>query len=100
MSAISRFVEDQPPVLLAHVFITAQSIDTLDFEVLEANAQSLHQHLGKKQLLTCDGDAPFWGELIRLEPSTATAAGLTMLRDRPTLKGTIRIFSVEPAMLQ
>lgn len=100
MSSISRFVEGQPPVILAHVFVTEQTLDALNFEVLEANAQSLHLHIGKKQLLTCDGQTPFWGELICLERCTSTAAGLNMLRDRPTLKGTFKIYPTESATLQ
>jgi hypothetical protein len=61
MSAISRCIEGGPFVLLAHIFIIAQSADALEFEVLEANAQSLHHDIAKKQLLTCDGETPFWG---------------------------------------
>jgi len=100
MAAISRFIEGQPAILLAHAFIIVQGSDALQFEVLEVNATSLHKHIGVKQLLTCDGDEPFWGELIDLQPCTPTATGLALLRDRPALRGTVKIYSGEPQALQ
>ena len=100
MTAISRFVEGHPAILLAHVFVTTQGPEALEFEVLEANATSLHKHVGTKQLLTCGGDEPFWGELVDLKPCTPTAAGLALLKHRPALKGTIKIYSGESNTLQ
>lgn len=100
MTAISRFIEGQPVILLAHVFIIARGSDAIKFEVLEANATSLHKHIGIKQLLTCDGDVPFWGELIDLQSCTPTATGLALLHDRPALRGTVKIYSGEPTELQ
>lgn len=100
MTAISRFIEGQPAILLAHVFIIVQGSGALKFEVLETNAASLHKHIGVKQLLTCDGDEPFWGELIDLQPCTPSAAGLALLRDRTTLRGTVKIYSGESQSLQ
>lgn len=100
MVAISKFIEGQPAILLAHVFIIVQGLDALKFEVLESNAASLHKHIGVIQLLTCDGDEPFWGELIDLQPCISTATGLALLRDRPALRGTVKIYSGEPQALQ
>lgn len=100
MTAISQFIEGQPAILLAHIFIIVQGPDALKFEVLEANATSLHKYIGVKQLLTCNGDEPFWGELIDLQPCTPSAAGLALLRDRPALRGTVKIYSGEPKSLQ
>ena len=100
MTAISQFVEGHPVFLLAHVFVIAQGPEAIEFEVLEANASSLHQHVGAKQLLTCGGDEPFWGELVELTPCISTAVGLALLRDRPALKGAIKIYSGESSTLQ
>jgi len=100
MDAISRLIEGQPAILVAHVHVIAQGSDALKFEVLEANARSLYKHIGVKQLLTCNGHEPFWGELTDLQPCTPSAAGLALLRDRPALRGTVKIYAGEPQALQ
>ncbi len=100
MTAISRFVEGHPAILLAHVFVTAHGPEAIEFEVLEVNATSLHQYVGAELLLTSGDDKPFWGELVDLKPCTPTAPGLALLMDRSALKGTIKIYSGESNTLQ
>jgi len=100
MTAISRFIEGGPVVLLAYVSITKNTREAIVFEVLEVNAPSLHLFIGVKQFLTCDGDEPFWGELVELTPCTPTANGLRLLADRAALRGAIKIYPGKSSTLQ
>lgn len=100
MATISRFIEGGPAVVLAQVFVTARLLDVLEFEILEVNAGSLRDYIGKRNYLTYDNDTPFWGELVTLEPCDSTAPGLRLLRDRPTLKGIIKVFPPDSGCLQ
>lgn len=100
MTALSRLLDSGPFVLLAHVFVTDRTPDTLKFEMLEVNGAGLRNHIGLKHQLSCDGGAPFWGELISLELCESTSPGLAFMRDRPTLKGLVRIYAGEPEHLQ
>ena len=100
MTAISLLEEGRPAFLLAHVFVTAQGAEAIEFEVLESEATSLRNRVGTKLFLTCDGDTPFWGEIQYLTACTPTAPGLGRLADRPVLKGVIKVYSGEPGSLQ
>lgn len=100
MTTISRLVEGGPAVVLAHAYVTSHQRNLLEFEALEVDVRTLHKYLGVKQFLTCDGNVPFWGELVAVTPCTSTHPGLGMLRDRPTLRGTFRIFPNEPSSVQ
>ena len=80
---------------MAHVFVTAAAVDSLEFEVLKVNTGTLQNYIGTKQMLSCDADTPFWGELVSLDSCESTAPGLASMRERPTLKGVLRIFPSE-----
>ena len=100
MAAISIISEGRAATLLANpVYVTSHTQDRVEFEVLETDASALRQVVGTPQLLALDSTA-LWGQLLSLEPCTSTAAGLAMLRDRPALRGTLRIYSGEPASIQ
>jgi hypothetical protein len=100
MAAISKINQSGPAVLLVNAaHITEKRSDLIEFEILDVNSGSLKKLIGEKQLLACD-DSTFWGELISLEPCVSTASGLGLLRNKPTLKGIIRIFPGEPPAAQ
>jgi hypothetical protein len=62
------------------------------FEVLEADGEPLKDDIGQRYLLTADGGQVFWGELLSLTPCTSTVAGLALMRNRPALRGVLRVF--------
>jgi hypothetical protein len=64
----------------------------LTFEVFEDDAASLKLRLGKKELYVLDGGKPWFGELISLEPCRSTHPGLSLLRHKPTMRGTMKIY--------
>ena len=100
MTTISWLEEGRPAILLAHVFVTAQGAEAIEFEVLESEASSLRKRVGTKLFLTCDGATPFWGEIQYLTSCAPTAPGLARVADRPVLKGMIKVYSGEPDSLQ
>lgn len=100
MTTISLLEEGRPAILLAHIFVTEQGAEAIKFEVLESEASSLRSRIGTKLVFTCDGDAPFWGEIQYLKACVPTAPGLARLADRPVVKGAIKIYLGEPNSLQ
>ena len=100
MATISKVINGGPAVVLVSAaHITQERSDMLEFEVLEADAGKLKGCVGAKQFLALNG-ATFWGELVALAPCSSTAPGLARLRDKATLRGTIRIFPREAGSLQ
>lgn len=100
MASISIVTDGQPAKLLANpIYVTSRTQDRVEFEVLEVDASALHRFVGTPQLLAID-EITLWGQLLSLEPCASTAAGLAMLRDRPALQGTLRIYPGEPAFAQ
>ncbi len=100
MATISKIIDRGPAVVLMNAaHITAEDDNHIEFEVLEADANSLLRFVGIKQLLAYNG-VSFWGELTSLEPCSSTTEALGLLRDKPTLRGVIRKFSGEPVAMQ
>lgn len=100
MATISKVIDGGPAVVLVSTaHITTERSDLIEFEILEVNAGTLKECLSVKQFLTYNG-ATFWGELITLEPCSSTAAGLSLLRNQSTLRGSIRKFPSEAGSMQ
>src|SRR5579863_6761522 len=81
------------------VFPISDEGDRLTFEVLEKDATSLKQRLGKMDNYCLD-DGPFSGELISLELCRSTHIGLSLLRYEPTLRGVMKIHKPSPQITQ
>ena len=100
MTTISRITDGGPAVVFAQVHITGERPTEVEFEVLESNAGSLHHQVGVKHLL-CYGDkAPFWAELVSLEPCISTAQGLGLMRERQTLRGKLKVLATDTPVRQ
>lgn len=100
MATISKVINGGPAVLLVNAaHVTQDRSDMLEFEVLEANASTLKDCVGAKQFFAYNR-ATFWGELVALVPCSSTAPGLGLLRNKATLRGTIRKFPREAGSLQ
>jgi hypothetical protein len=68
-----------------------------EFEVFELDSTSLKNRLRKIDSYIVDNIPPFFGELVSLDLCQSTHPGLALLRDRPTLRGVIKIRGyVEP----
>ena len=100
MGTISKLTDGGPAVLWAHVYLIGVHADLLEFEVLESNASALPKQIGVKNLLSIDGETPFWGTLVSLEPCTSTAPGLALLREKSALKGILRRIAADTQQLQ
>lgn len=100
MTTISRVVDGGRAILFAKVHLIEESTDSLEFEILEADARTLQSLVGTRHLLSCDGEEVFWGELVSLKPCTSTARGLAMMGDKPALRGLIRIFGNDDGQVQ
>jgi hypothetical protein len=62
------------------------------FEILKRDAKALERFLGQQHLLSADGGQVFWGELISLTPCVSTVPGLALMRQRPALRGVLRVY--------
>ena len=101
MTVISQITEPRGvAVLWAHVILISQNTEALVFEILESNAIGMENHLHQKQLLQCDKQGVFWGELLSLEYCSSTTPGLALMRDRPTFRGVLKIFPPDVATVQ
>ena len=100
MTTISKFRDEGRTTILAQVLVTTKYAGGFEFEILEVDAPKLRDQIGIKLFLTCDGEKPFWGELVLLEPCQSTAPGLNLMRNRPTLKGIFKVYSDEPVRMQ
>jgi hypothetical protein len=60
----------------------------ITFEVLESDAGSLKRLVGKVETFGFDATRPpFRGELTSLDPCTSTVVALSLMRDRPAMRG-------------
>ncbi len=60
----------------------------ITFEVLESDAGSLKRLVGKVETFGFDTTRPpFRAELTSLEPCTSTVVALSLMRDRPAMRG-------------
>ena len=100
MTTISKLTDGGPAVVFAQVFITNETPSSVEFEVLESNAASLRSELGVKHLLSYNGSAPIWAELVSLEPCESTAVGLGQMHGRPTLRGKLIRLAEDTLALQ
>jgi len=67
----------------------------ITFEVLEADASSLEQRLGKRDEYGFDpSHPPFFAVLTSLDSCQSTHPALALLRDRPTMRGVLRVSGV------
>ena len=84
------------------VFALSDASDgTFTFEVFDADSASLKRRLGKIDAYSVDRIKPFFGELVSLEPVRSTHQALTLLRDNPTVRGTIKILRyIEPGAVE
>ena len=63
------------------------------FEVLEIDADGLA--VGDTKYYTIDGAKPFWGKVKLLELCRSTHPELALLRQQPTLRCVLEVFSEE-----
>jgi hypothetical protein len=68
------------------------------FEVFEQDATSLKLRLGKVESYCMDDGEPFFGELISLEACLSTHPGLAFLREKPTMRGVMKIHNISPTL--
>lgn len=100
MTTISRLTDGGPAVVFAQVHITRETATEVEFEVLESNVGSLRSQIGLKHFLAYNDRTPFWAELVSLERCVSTAVGLGLMRERPTLKGKLKILAADAPTLQ
>lgn len=74
-------------------------VNTITFEVFEADAASLKRRLGKVENYVLDGP-PFFGELISLESCQSTHPSLSLMRDRLTMRGVMKIHETLSTLTQ
>ena len=92
MSALSIFESDRQTIAVVTnpIFLTSDLRmmrgAEVTFEVFETDANRLENFVGTTQLYYLDGRL-FWAALKSLEPSQGTHPGLSLLRDKPTLRG-------------
>lgn len=70
--------------------------DSLTFEVFASEAAALRAGLGQTERYLLDSSAPFLGQLTTLEPCENAHVGLSLLRDKATLRGVLAILPEEP----
>jgi hypothetical protein len=64
----------------------------ITFEVLEADAASLKRLVGKTETFGTDPEhPPFIGQLVSLEPCSSSVAALSLMREKPAMRGVIVI---------
>jgi hypothetical protein len=73
------------PIFLTSLLRTESGAE-VTLEVFEIDAGRLKELVGAKQLYHLDNKL-FWAELRSLEPCQSTRSGLSLLRDKPTLRG-------------
>lgn len=103
---IISVVEDDP--LRAIIWASVYAVNDLrpdyagdfTFEILERDGNVLEQDTGKKQLMSADGGQVFWGELVSLTPCMSTVPGLGYMRDKPALRGVLRVYPDVPSRNQ
>ena len=76
------------------IYPLSQDGDSFIFEVLEADSSGLKRRLGIEEYYVMEASA-FFGELIRLKPCVSTHFALSLLRDRPALRGEMKIRKVQ-----
>ena len=61
--------------------------------MLEVDASSLKRLVGKPETFVTDdpGQPPFIGRLVSLEPCISSVEALSLMRERPTMRGVILI---------
>ena len=78
------------PLVANPIFLTSplrtESGAEVTFEVFEVDAGYLRELVGTKQLYHLD-TKPFWAELKSLQACQSTDPGLSLIRNKPTLRG-------------
>jgi len=96
MSALSIFPANGGPALVCanpiHLTSEVRFLpgDKLTFEVLERDASQLKSLVGKTEMFGLESRA-FVGRLVSLESCDSSVPALAMMRDTPTLRGTIEV---------
>jgi hypothetical protein len=70
--------------------LSLQAGTEFTFEVRDVDAGSLRRRLGTLEHYMLDSQT-FWATLISLEPCRSTHIGLALLRDKPRLRGVLRM---------
>ena len=97
MTCLSISRELGPAVVVANpIFIisrteSAVSGSELIFEVFETDGGPLRSLIGQSVCYAFDGEA-CWGQLLSLGECTSSHPALEYLRDRPALRGVLRLF--------
>lgn len=94
MSALSVFPNEGgvPRVAANPIYVTSRDGDALTFEVLTVDASILKTLVGRKELYGYEGRV-FWGELVRLDACESTADALSLMRDRPAMRGVLKVYA-------
>ncbi|MDN7176974.1 hypothetical protein M0D69_02855 [Caballeronia sp. SEWSISQ10-4 2] len=96
MAAISSFDGNGPATILASpIFVVKERADEIEFEVLEIDADALRSQLGVDTYFIVGSEGARWARLISLDSCQSVALGLRLLRDRPILKGVLKIHPPE-----
>ncbi|MGH6677360.1 MAG: hypothetical protein ACREDL_00085 [Bradyrhizobium sp.] len=78
------------PLLANPIFLTSplrtENGAEMTFEVFDSDAAGLKEVVGTRQLYHLDGEL-FWADLKSLQPCQSTHPALSLLRDKPTLRG-------------
>ena len=91
MHATKKLDEALPPSGTAAELLFSHPL--VGNEVLEPIAVDL----AKRRFID---QAPFWAELVSLELCTSTAPGLGLMRERPTLRGKLRLLATDTLVRQ
>lgn len=102
MATLSILEEDGILVTCANPIYPTSPVDShrgakITFEVLEVDASSLKRLAGTGRMETFVMDPhqfPFSAELTTLEPCTSTVPALSLLRDRPAMRGVLTVHGV------
>ena len=101
MATISIYEGNGPAKLLASpVFVTSERHDEIEFEVLEVDAGALRSCLGADAYYVLGSEGARWASLVSLDYCQSGAPGLQSLRDRPILKGVLKLHPPEMAGTQ
>ncbi len=103
MSALSVLMEDSVmgPVLINcanPIFLCTEPVllDGADFafEVFESDSVMLRNRLNKLEQYSLGSGPLFFGALTSLELCDSTSPALALLRDKPTLRGVMRVHKI------
>ncbi|QIK19215.1 hypothetical protein [Ralstonia pseudosolanacearum] len=98
MTKISSYDGEGPATVLASpVFVISERDDEIEFEVLEVDAGTLRSSLGKDAYYIFGNEDARWARLVSLAPCQSVSPGLRLLRDRPILKGVLKLHPPESA---